>query len=509
MKDNKCIKFILDTTNAFESLKDPDHETSLHELHPETDHIIQSLDHFLHLTKQADTCLEIAKNDGLEILLDIYKNFKDNIDIKMILSKIVTNMSTGSEGILDYFFKSGWIYMLSNWKHDEDLRVQVFASTSLNNLDKFDPIKFKYRPKLYPLYPREKMFKKPDLDLVFVHGLLGGIWITWRVQKDADMMKIGNGTDKDQQNLYDVRNSIFQEEAIFRNEKIVQMEPSTTSKLLTITEQTTKNVLFALNDMAEEKLSLEDLNFTKKILKHVVKKINEQKYSYCWPIDWLPQQFPNIRILGLQFESSLSYWTSKVCSCEKNKRRLRNISMDYLERLKDAGIGQREIVWVCHSMGGLIVKYIINLALSSDDPEIRKIGENSRGIFFLGCPHRGSKISKLSNQTSAILWPTVEVQDLEENSKELLKLNEQFLDNVMKMKNLTEIVSIAEGTTTKIFQNIKLHVVPISSAYLGYGDFYISHENHLNLSKPISQNSFIYTALVSMLEKILKQTKEI
>jgi hypothetical protein len=106
------------------------------------------------------------------------------------------------------------------------------------------------------------MFKKPDLDLVFVHGLLGGIWITWRVQKDADMMKIGNGNENDQQNTYDdnVHNSFFQEEAVFRNEKIVQMEPSTASKILTITEQTTKNVLFALNEMAEEKLSLEDVS---------------------------------------------------------------------------------------------------------------------------------------------------------------------------------------------------------------------------------------------------------
>lgn len=263
MKDNKCVKFILDTTNAFESLKDPDHETSLHELHHETDHIIQSLDHFLHLTKQPDTCSEIAKNNGLEILLDIYKNFKENIDIKMILSKIVTNMSSGrGDDILDYFYKSGWIYILSNWKSDEDLRIQVFASTSLNNLDKFDNTKFKYRPKLYPLYPREKMFKKPDLDLIFVHGLLGGIWITWRVQKDADMLKISNGNGKEQQNGYDenLRNLIYQEEEVFCNEKIVQMEPSATSKILTITEQTTKNVLFALNEMAEEKLSVEDVS---------------------------------------------------------------------------------------------------------------------------------------------------------------------------------------------------------------------------------------------------------
>jgi triacylglycerol esterase/lipase EstA (alpha/beta hydrolase family) len=181
--------------------------------------------------------------------------------------------------------------------------------------------------------------------------------------------------------------------------------------------------------------------------------------------------------------------------------------MDYLERLKDAGIGERGVMWVCHSMGGLIVKYIINLALSSDDPKIRQIGENSRGIVFLGVPHRGSIVAKLSHQTT-LLWPTVEVKDLEENSKELLKLNEQFLDNVLNMKTPVEVVSIAEGASTKIFQNIKLHVVPITSSYLGFGDFYISHENHLNLSKPLSQNSFIYLTVVNMIEKILKQTKK-
>lgn len=155
---------------------------------------------------------------------------------------------------------------------------------------------------------------------------------------------------------------------------------------------------------------------------------------------------------------------------------------------------------------GLIVKYIINMALASEDPKIRKIGENSRGIVFLGVPHRGSSIAKLSQQTS-VLWPTVEVKDLEENSKELLKLHEEFLENLMNMKNPMEVVSIVEGTSTRIFQNLKLHVVPISSAYLGYGDFYISQENHLNLSKPLSQNSFLYLTIVNMIEKILKQTK--
>lgn len=58
-----------------------------------------------------------------------------------------------------------------------------------------------------------------------------------------------------------VTNSFFQEEALFKDEKIVQMEPTTASKLLTITEQTTQNVFEALHEIAEEKLSSNDVSF--------------------------------------------------------------------------------------------------------------------------------------------------------------------------------------------------------------------------------------------------------
>lgn len=94
---------------------------------------------------------------------------------------------------------------------------------------------------------------------------------------------------------------------------------------------------------------------------------------------------------------------------------------------------------------------------------------------------------------------------MEENSKELLKLHDKFLENIVKLQQPVEIVSIAEGSPMKVFQNIKMIVVPLQSAFLGYGDFYVSNENHLNLSKPISQNSFIYLTIVNILEKILAQ----
>lgn len=67
LKNNRCVKFILETTSAFENIKDPDHETSLHEMHHENDHILESLDHLLHLTTNPELCVKIAENNG-EIL---------------------------------------------------------------------------------------------------------------------------------------------------------------------------------------------------------------------------------------------------------------------------------------------------------------------------------------------------------------------------------------------------------------------------------------------------------
>lgn len=257
MKSDKCVKFILETTSAFENIKDVDHDASLHELHHENDHILESLDHLLHLTTKPELSLKIAETDGLEIMSDIYKTFIDNDDIRMIVTKIVTNMTSARTEIIDYFFKSGWIYLLSKWQHDDDLRIQVLASTALNNLDQYETSGFVYQPKLYPLYPRRKVNEKPALDLIFVHGILGGIWVTWRVQRESDMLEI---TKENKSPFDDKLRNLVTEEAVFRDEKIVQIEPGPTSKLLTITEQTTKNVFSALNEMAEEKLSIEDVS---------------------------------------------------------------------------------------------------------------------------------------------------------------------------------------------------------------------------------------------------------
>lgn len=70
----------------------------------------------------------------------------------------------------------------------KDIRVSAPAQKALCNFDKDDPGQTDisvYSSRIYPLHPTKRTLYHPKIDVVFIHGLLGGIFITWR-QRDYD-----------------------------------------------------------------------------------------------------------------------------------------------------------------------------------------------------------------------------------------------------------------------------------------------------------------------------------
>lgn len=86
---------------------------------------------------------------------------------------------------------------------------------------------------------------------------------------------------------------------------------------------------------------------------------NDVNLTKCWPKDWLPEDCPNIRIIGVNYETSISTWT-EFCPHTQKKRNLDERSNEMMMQLLKAGVGDRPIVWITHSMGGLLVKNILN-----------------------------------------------------------------------------------------------------------------------------------------------------
>lgn len=226
-------------------------------------------------------------------------------------------------------------------------------------------------------------------------------------------------------------------------------------------------------------------------------------------MDWLPQEYPNIRIIGLNYETSISEWSlNMMCPCEKNKSSLHDRSEELMNSLIYSNVGQNcPVIWVGHSMGGLVAKSIIVQSLQSDDPKRRAIGENTRAILFLGTPHKGSPVAKLKQHVEMIFSPTIEVKELQENSPLLLNLQAKFVDALNKLPKPIQIVSIAEGCPTNITSfKFPMQFVTEESAKLNIGEFYVLNVDHLGLSKPIFRQSFLYQRLLKIIDDAIQTT---
>ncbi|PKU31366.1 protein serac1 [Limosa lapponica baueri] len=90
-------------------------------------------------------------------------------------------------------------------------------------------------------------------------------------------------------------------------------------------------------------------------------------------------------------------------------------SNELLDKLRAAGIGERPLVWVSHSMGGLLVKKM--LVDASKNPEMDKIVNNTRGIIFYSVPHHGSQLAEYSINARYLLFPSVEVKELSKEGR--------------------------------------------------------------------------------------------
>lgn len=138
----------------------------------EYDFIRKCLEALYHLTQDLELSEALIKQGFLQTLMEITKLCHDDVDLRFLLVKIVANL-TVCRAYEEDFFMTGWVGVLARWTRHPDIRVQVTAAKALANIDVDDPNRNEYRAKVYPLYPLIRTPRKPQLDVIFIHGLLG------------------------------------------------------------------------------------------------------------------------------------------------------------------------------------------------------------------------------------------------------------------------------------------------------------------------------------------------
>lgn len=201
----------------------------------------------------------------------------------------------------------------------------------------------------------------------------------------------------------------------------------------------------------------------------------------------------------MEYDSHLSDWMAK-CPAENQRKSLAYRSRELLNKLKLAGVGERPVVWVAHSMGGLLVKKM--LLDAAEDPDLQGLLKNTKGIMFYSVPHHGTFMAEYSVSVRYLLFPSIEVRELCKDSPALRCLNEAFL-NIAK-ENEIKVLSFAETQPTNIGPMINILVVPTQSADLGLGELIEVDVDHLNICKPEKKDSFLYRRSLQFIQEALQ-----
>ncbi|XP_041660677.1 protein SERAC1 isoform X2 [Cheilinus undulatus] len=369
-------------------------------------------------SKVQSHCDHIVANGGLQLLQRVYQLRRDSLKIQRNIVRIIGNLAL-NESVHQAITQSGWVSVLAEMMQSPHVMQASHAARALANLDR-ETVKEKYQDGVYILHPQTRGNQEIKADVLFIHGILGAAFKTWR-QKDRDALE-------------------------------EEKEPE-----------------------------------------------NEDDYAECWPKSWLAADCPNLRVLSVEYDSHLSDWMAK-CPAENQRKSLAYRSQELLKKLKLAGVGERPVVWVAHSMGGLLVKKMLLDAV--EDPDMHELLKNTKGILFYSVPHHGTFMAEYSVNVRYLLFPSIEVRELCKDSPALRNLNENFLN--MAKKREIQVLSFAETLPTNIGPMIKILVVPTQSASLGIGELIEVDVDHLNICKPEKKDSFLYKRSLQFIQEALQ-----
>ncbi|EFR03975.1 SesB protein [Nannizzia gypsea CBS 118893] len=147
--------------------------------------------------------------------------------------------------------------------------------------------------------------------------------------------------------------------------------------------------------------------------------------SRPWPETLLPSQLPRARILTYGYDAYVV--RASVASSNRLIDHATNLLNDLTTDRARNGVVSRPLIFVAHSLGGLVCKEAILLSRNNPEPHLRGLFEYTKAIAFMGTPHGGSSLA------GWVKMPVSAFGLIQTGNKALLQLlqtKDQFLESV-------------------------------------------------------------------------------
>jgi predicted alpha/beta hydrolase family esterase len=177
---------------------------------------------------------------------------------------------------------------------------------------------------------------------------------------------------------------------------------------------------------------------------------------------------------------------------------------NFLDDLENFGIGSRPVVFVTHSMGGLLVKKMLNAAKTFSRNESKEaVLKSTQGIIFLSTPHLGSDVAQWAKSLAGFLT-TVNIEELKAHAPQLRELDEWYRQNVDELGIQTKIYYETEPTSG-------VFIVNQSSANPGIKDVkpIAVEADHNSIAKPKPGDSKVYLGVKKFIKECFPSQKSL
>jgi pimeloyl-ACP methyl ester carboxylesterase len=144
------------------------------------------------------------------------------------------------------------------------------------------------------------------------------------------------------------------------------------------------------------------------------------EHSNSWK-DWIQANRPDLNIWSIQYDVEPSEWQGGAMP-------LSDRALNILALLDNRGIGTRPIIFIGHSMGGLLIKEMLRHSLTITT-RFKRVAESTKAVVFFSTPNTGSSISDIATFFSFLVRPTVAVSELAAQQPRLRDLNLWFRNN--------------------------------------------------------------------------------
>ncbi len=168
-----------------------------------------------------------------------------------------------------------------------------------------------------------------------------------------------------------------------------------------------------------------------------------------WLRDTLPGNLPNSRIWTYGHDSAVA-WRGSVSG-------IQDFARDLLERLLgiqiSAGQIERPQIFICHSLGGIVMKRaLISASLLSDYEPVRR---NIKAIVFMGTPHKGSRLSSYLTPLTRIVNGLLPMSPFRSD----LIGNLQVLSRTLSEVSETSVQALSEITVISFYEQKRMKSV--------------------------------------------------